>query len=73
MLIAREKKKNIISYVDYSKFCRVIRSFPGFIQTFGKEDINFPLYSSSRAIECHKNCLNGLYQFLDRIDTSLYE
>ena len=36
MLIAREKRKNIISYVDYSKFCHMIRRFPGLNQTFCK-------------------------------------
>ena len=36
MLIAREKKKNIISYVDFSKICHVIKCFPGLKQTFRK-------------------------------------
>ena len=71
MVIAREERKNVISYVDYSKICHVIRSFPDLNQTFGKEDITFPLSSISRAIEWRKNYLNGLYHFLDRINTSL--
>ena len=43
MLISREKSKNIINYVEYSKTCHVIRSFPDLNQTFGEEDITFPL------------------------------
>ena len=43
MLIAREKGKNIISYVDFSKKFHVIKCFPDLKQTFGKEDINFTL------------------------------
>ena len=52
MLIAREKGENIISYVDFSKFFRVIRCFPDLKETFGKEDIAFLLSSSSKSIEC---------------------
>ena len=73
MLIAREKAKIIISYVDYSKFYHVIRSFSDLNETFGKEVINFPLPSSSIAIEWLKSHLNRLDQFVDRIDTSMYE
>ena len=51
MLIAREERKKITSYVDYSKIFYVIRSFPDLNQTFGKRDITFPLSSSSRAIK----------------------
>ena len=43
MLTAREKGGNIISYVDFSKFCHVIRCFTGLKETFGKEGISFPL------------------------------
>ena len=46
MLIAKEKRKNITSYVDYSKICHIIRSFPDLNQKFGKDDIKFPLFSS---------------------------
>ena len=43
ILIAREKGGNIISYVDFSKNNHVIKCFPDLKQTFGKEDITFPL------------------------------
>ena len=43
ILIAREKGGNIISYVDFSKICHVIKYFPDLKQTFGKEVINFSL------------------------------
>ena len=46
MLIVREKRENIIIYVDFSKICHVIKCFTDLRQTFGKEDINFPLSSS---------------------------
>ena len=69
----KRKSKNIIIYVDYSKICHVIRSFHDLNQKFGKEDINFPLSSSSRAIEWRKKNLNGLDKFVDRIDTCLCE
>ena len=36
MLLSREERENIISYVDYSKFFHVISSVPGLNQTFGK-------------------------------------
>ena len=51
MYIAREKIKNILSYVDFSKLCHVITYFTKLNKTFGQEDITFPLSSSSRAIE----------------------
>ena len=72
MLISKGERKNIINYVEYSKICHVIRSFSDLNQTFGKKDITFPLSSSSREIEWRKDNLNGLDQFLDQIDTSMY-
>ena len=36
MLISREKGENIISYVDLSKICHVIKCFPDLKQTFEK-------------------------------------
>ena len=42
MLIAREKRKTIMSYIDFSKRCHKIRCFPDLNQTFGKEIITFP-------------------------------
>ena len=36
MLISREKRENIISYVDLSKICHVIKCFPDLKKTFGK-------------------------------------
>ena len=73
IVIAREERENIISYVDYSKIFHVVRSFPDLNQKIGKEDITFTVYSSSIAIEWQKKYLNGLDQFVDQIDTSLYE
>ena len=66
-----EESDNIISHADYSKICHVIRSFSDLNQKFGKEDINFPPYSSSRSIEQQKKHLNGIYQFVDWIGTRL--
>ena len=51
MYIPIEKWVNILSCVDFSKLCHVIKYFPGLNQKFGQEDITFPLYSSSRYIE----------------------
>ena len=51
MLIAREERRNIISYVDFLRIYQVIKFFPDLKQVFGKEDINFPISSSSGAIE----------------------
>ena len=34
---------NILSYVDYSKMCHVIKYFTELNQNFGQEDITFPL------------------------------
>ena len=51
MYVAREKGNNILSYVDFSKICYVMKSFPELKPNFGKEDINFPLSPSSRAAE----------------------
>ena len=36
MYVAREKWKNILSYVDFSKICNVIKSFPELKQNIGK-------------------------------------
>ena len=51
MSIAREKGENIIICVDFSNTFHVVRCFNDLKQVFGKEDIDFPLSSSSRAIE----------------------
>ena len=51
MYISREKRENILSYVDFSKVCHVITYFPELNQKFGQEDITFPISSSSIAIE----------------------
>ena len=48
------KRGNIISYVDFSRICHVIRCFTDLNQAFVKEDIISPLLSSSRAIERKK-------------------
>ena len=49
--MARERGRNILSYVDFSRICDVIKSFTELGQNIGVEDINFPLSSSLRAIE----------------------
>ena len=54
MLIAIERGGNIISSVDFSKICQVIKCLPGLKQIFRKEDNKFPLSSSLRAIEWRK-------------------
>ena len=54
MFIVREKRKNIICHVNFSRICHVIKCFPDLKQTFGKEDIDFILSSISRAIEWRK-------------------
>ena len=51
MLIPIKKGVNILTYVDFSKTCHVIKCCPDLKQAFGKEDITFPLSSSSRSIE----------------------
>ena len=56
----------------FSKICHVIKWLPDLKQTFGKEDMNFPLSLSSRAIECKKN-LSNLEQYLDLSVTGLYK
>ena len=51
MYNAIEDMMNILSYVDFAIMCNVNKYFPELNHKFGKEDINFPLSSSSRAIE----------------------
>ena len=52
------KGGNILSYVNFSKICHIINSFTELKQKIGKEDINFPLSSSSISIEWqNKNIL----------------
>ena len=50
MFIAGEESNSIISYVDFSRICYVIKCFPYFKQAFGKEYITFILSSISRVI-----------------------
>ena len=54
MLFAREVRENIISYVDFSIISHVIKCFTYSKKKLKKEDINFTLCSSSRAIEWRK-------------------
>ena len=51
MYIARKEWMNILSYVDFSKLCHVIKYFTELNQKNGQEEINFHLSSSSIAIE----------------------
>ena len=55
----REEIINILSYVDFSKLCNIIKFFPESNQKFAKEVITFPILSSSISIEWKKN-LNEL-------------
>ena len=50
MYVARERGRNILSCVDFSKICDVIKSFTLLKQNIEKEDITFYLLSSSRTI-----------------------
>ena len=43
MYIAREKGKDILSYVDFSNIFNVIKYFPELRQNIGKEDITFSI------------------------------
>ena len=36
MYVAREKAKSVLIYVDFSKICYLIKSFPELKQKFGK-------------------------------------
>ena len=65
ILTAREKGENIISYINFSKFCHVTKCVTDLKQTFGKEDITFPPSSSSKAIEFRKDNLSQLEQYVD--------
>ena len=49
--MARERGRNILSYVDFSHRYYVLKSFPELKQDIVEEDITFPLSSISRAIE----------------------
>ena len=49
--MARERGRNILSYVDFSKIQNAIKSFPESKQDIGKEGITFSLSSSSVEIE----------------------
>ena len=62
MYNSREKMMNILSYVDVAKLRHVIKHFPRLNQKIGKEDITYPLLSSSRAIEWGKHILINLNQ-----------
>ena len=57
MFIAGKKRKNIISYVDCSRICHVIKCFPDLKQTFGKEYFTFNPSSSSRSMERRKKII----------------
>ena len=61
----------ILSYVDFSKICYVIKYFTELKQNIGKEDITFTLSSSSRAIEWQNKHIIELESYVDQIDTSL--
>ena len=46
--------KNIFCYVGFARLFQVVKYFPQLNPNFGKEDITFPLSSSSRAIKWRK-------------------
>ena len=72
MYVERDIGKNILSYVDFSKICYVIKYFSELKQDFGEEGIAFPSSSSSIAIEWRNEHLLELELYVDKIDTSLY-
>ena len=51
MYVTRERGRNILSYVDFSNICDVIKSFPKLKQNIGQEYITFTLSSISKSIE----------------------
>ena len=60
MYVERKIGRNILSYVDFSKICDVIKSFPELKENIGKEDTTFPLSSTSREIKWRNKHLLGL-------------
>ena len=68
---ARDHMKNILSYVDFANMCQLVKYFPQLNPHFWKEDITFPLSSSSGAIEWRKH-LNEFESGLSIIDTRTY-
>ena len=71
MYVVGEKGGNILSYVDFSKICNVIKSFPGLSKNIGREDITFLLSSTSRTIEWRNEYIITLESYADQIDTGL--
>ena len=55
MYNAREEMMNILSYVDFSKLCNVMKVFTELNQNILKEGITFSFLSSSRDVEWKKN------------------
>ena len=51
MYIAKDKLMNILSYVDFSKLCHVVKYSTEWNKHSRQKYINFPLSSSSRDIE----------------------
>ena len=70
--IAREEWIIILSCVDFSKLCHVIKYFPWLNKVFRQEHITFPLSSISRAIEWRNKYPIELESYVDQIDTRLY-
>ena len=68
----KKKRLNILSHVDFSKICNVIKYFPYLKQNIGKENINSPLSSIPRAIEWRNEHLIKLEPYVDQVYTSLY-
>ena len=71
MYNAREHMNNLLCYADFASLCQVINYFTQLNLYFGKKDINFPLSSSSTAIERRKN-LNEFELGLSIIDATMY-
>ena len=67
-----EHINNLFCCVDFSSLYQVIKYFPQLNPNFGKEDITFPLSSSSRAIEWRNKHLNEFESGVYNIDTRTY-
>ena len=72
MCNAREHMKTILIFVDFAKLCQFINHYLQLNSNFGKEDITFPLSSSSRAIEWRNKHLNEFESGVYNIDTRTY-
>ena len=72
MHIGGEEEENILSCVDFTRTCNLIRRFPSLSIDIFTNGINFPLSSCARAFKWRENFLTGLNKYVKQINKSRY-